>query len=164
MEFTRNEAVAFTGHRNVQFSNEIVLRKCIAATIETVYKNGKKVFITGMAMGFDLIAAEEVLKARKIHDDIRLIGAIPYPEQPVKFSIGWKKRYTDVKEKLDDTVIMSRAYHDRCYQERNVWMISHCSLLIALYDGRKVSGTQFTVNRANKVGVQIINLNDYVNG
>lgn len=162
MEFTKNETVAFTGHRNTRFVSETFLRKLIAAAIETSYNAGKRFFLTGMAMGFDMIAAEEVLNAQKKHPDIRLIGAVPFPGQMDNFNVAWKRRYQRIKAKLNEEHVISPAYHKRCYQERNVWMVSHCSLLIALYDGRNISGTQYTVNRAKKVGVQMVNIYDYI--
>ena len=158
MNFTRTETVAFTGHRNLRFAEEEKLRGFLRATIEKLYQLGKRNFISGLAIGFDLMAAEEVLLAKKRHADILLIGAIPFPEQAARYPFFASVKYKDIRSKLDKEVMVSYAYHTRCYLERDVWMISKSSFLVAYYDGRRHSGTEFTVNRAKKIKLPMVNL------
>ena len=70
----------FTGHRPVKLSlykNEVkpLLRK----TIDNAIADGYVTFITGMAKGTDIWAAEIVLEKKKHNTALHLICAIPHP-------------------------------------------------------------------------------------
>ena len=52
-------------------------------------------FISGMAMGVDIFAAEAVLKLKEKYPQIKLECAIPCETQANKWSEGWRNRYFD---------------------------------------------------------------------
>ena len=56
------KSCAFTGHRELPayFSS-----KKLYTEIEELIKNGIEIFYNGMAIGFDLLSAEQVLKLNK---------------------------------------------------------------------------------------------------
>ena len=74
-------SVTFTGHRHIpiQRCNEVCakLEKAVMAN----YANGVRNFNCGMALGFDLIAAEAVLKVKTQHPDIALTAVVPFRGQ-----------------------------------------------------------------------------------
>ena len=61
---------AFTGHRVLEDKH---LDKALKNEIEGMIKQGVTTFYNGGAIGFDLLAAETVLKLKKKHRDVRLI-------------------------------------------------------------------------------------------
>lgn len=75
----------FTGHRPHKFPfkyNErhpdcIQLKSLLKREIKKAIHEGYKTFISGMAIGVDIWAAEAVLELRKLHPRIRLVAAVP---------------------------------------------------------------------------------------
>ena len=52
----------------------------LAKEITTALRQGKHTFISGMARGSDIYAAELVLEYRAQYPDIHLICALPHPD------------------------------------------------------------------------------------
>ena len=96
MEAKNNLAVAFTGHRKERIlqgngNNLLTLAQIKDAVVEMVtelYGKGYKAYYTGMANGFDMIAAEAVLQVREEYGDIVLIAAVPFRKQPLVVRCG----------------------------------------------------------------------------
>ena len=98
-------------------------------------------FISGMAIGVDLLAAECVIEVRK-SANIKLIGAVPFPSQAGK----WPKPSQDhwaQTGKACDTIhyVSADPYHPSKMQIRNEWMVDHSNYVIAVWDGTKNGGT-----------------------
>ena len=91
METRNNQTVAFTGHRKERIlqrcgNNPLVLTRIKEAVVRQVtelYRQGYKVYYTGMANGFDMAAAEAVLQVREEYGDIMLVAAVPFRKQPL---------------------------------------------------------------------------------
>ena len=65
-EQKRIHRVCFTGHRPEKLTQpENVIVKSLETTIKEAIADGKNVFISGMARGVDIWAAEIVLRLRK---------------------------------------------------------------------------------------------------
>ena len=80
-EELRKHRCCFTGHRpqKLNFTEEEI-KVLLDNAIDKAIEKGYVTFITGMAMGVDIWAAEIVLQKRKSNTDIHLICAIPHPE------------------------------------------------------------------------------------
>ena len=161
---TLNENVAcFTGHRSQKlpwrFDESDV--RCLAmkelAKLEienAILNEGITHFISGMALGFDMIAAELVLELKKLYPNIILECAIPCKGQESKWPILQQKRYHDILKQADKIRCIYSHYEDGCMQERNKYMINNLSLVIALYNGMP-GGTQQTLNYAKEKGLKV---------
>ena len=68
----------------------------LAKEIATALKQGKRTFITGMARGSDIYAAEVVLEYRAQYPDIHLICALPHPNFEEHWSPEWQQRYRKI--------------------------------------------------------------------
>ena len=68
---------AFTGHRLLpeDFDKNLLEEK-----IEGLIQGGANEFLCGMAVGFDLLCAEIVLKLKRKHD-LKLVACIPCESQ-----------------------------------------------------------------------------------
>ncbi len=119
-----------------------------------------RVFYTGMAMGFDIIAAENVaiLKKARPDLDIKLVCVIPFENQCEKFSEYWQKKYNDILNTADEKIVLSENYYSGCYQTRNKYMVDNCDYVLTWYDG-KAGGTRNTLDYAAKCGRHILNIN-----
>jgi uncharacterized phage-like protein YoqJ len=157
-KFCEAATAAFTGHRWYDSSRKHSVRKKIEECVREAYRNGITNFISGMAIGFDLLAAEVVLSLRHECPAITLTAVLPFREQASRFNELNKCRYYKCLSQADDIVILSNDYTAKCYLERDRFMVEHSSLLIACYDGRNRGGTFWTVNFASRTGKNVINI------
>lgn len=153
----KSKTVAFTGHRHIN-TDVSVLKEKLAEVVHQQYNNGYRAFITGGAMGFDLLAAEVVLELQQVFSDIQLLCATPYCGHHLYFKEEDKQRYINIADKATTNILLSAYYYKDCFLHRNDYMLAHCSLLVAYYNQSIRSGTGYTVRRANRNNTPIINL------
>ena len=158
---------AFTGHRPRRLpfgfnENDIrckLLKDNIRSNIMSLIENKEVVnFISGMALGIDMYAAEIVLELKEYYPFITLEAAIPCENQSAKWISSSVKRYNDILKKTDKITILQKEYTPTCMQKRNKYMVDNCDYLIAVYNG-KPGGTRNTLNYAERVGKEVILIN-----
>lgn len=142
---------AFTGHRNVGDDLDI---NALTELVQTLIDKGVDTFLDGMARGFDLIAAQVVVKLKEKNPQIKLIACVPCPNQEKYFSDEDKEIYYSVLEKCDEVKILSERYYKGCMHTRNRFMVDNSSKLIA-YDRAEDGGTVYTVGYAGKRAKEI---------
>lgn len=151
----RKHRVCFTGHRPEKINcSEKKIKAWLEMEIRKSVSNGQNVFISGMARGTDIWAAEVVLKVREEMRNVKLICASPYPNFEDRWSEEWKKRYQSIMEKADYVQFINKEYYPSCFQARNEWMVDRSSKVIAIYNGSS-GGTRNTLMYAKKRGVPI---------
>ena len=116
----RRHRCCFTGHRPERLGmpeTEAIfgLKKEIRAAIA----DGFQTFISGMARGVDLWAAEIVLALRDEGVAVRLICASPYRGFESRWSREWQERYCRVMERADLVRFICPGYSGDCFQRRN---------------------------------------------
>lgn len=146
----------FTGHRLQKLPfrfNEtdprcLKLKKILASEVERLIEE-KSVshFISGMAIGVDMFAAEAVLKLKRKHRGITLEAAVPCDGQDAKWSEPLRKRYHKLLDKCDRTTQTEKQYTADCMHKRNRYMVDSSDHVIAVWDGTP-SGTGVTVRYA----------------
>ena len=109
-------------------------------------------------MGFDMLAAEAVIRLQNKEADVFLEAAIPFPGQPERFSREDKMRYANLLNSADSQVTVSGFYHSGCFHRRNDYMIDNASKLIACWDGKPSGGTYYTCTEAQRRGLSMVNL------
>ena len=88
----RMHRVCFTGHRPEKLTrDEKSVMKDLEKEIRKAVSDGLNVFITGMARGVDIWAAQIVLKLRDEGCNVRLICACPYEGSERSWSQEWQK-------------------------------------------------------------------------
>ena len=146
----------FTGHRPEKLNtSEKEVKAALRKQIDQAVHDGFTVFITGMARGVDLWAAEIVLDLRKRNKEIRLICAIPHDGFDARWSPSWQELYRYVLAEADLTRVISKGYYTGVYQVRNEWMVNHSSRIIAVFNGQP-SGTKNTIDYAHRQGVPVV--------
>lgn len=153
MMLNPRNCVAFTGHRT--YRDEA--REALSRTLEELYARGFRTFLSGMAAGFDLAAAEAVLELRERHPEVRLVAAVPFPEQAARFPAARRRIYEEVLARADGVELLAPAYHPGCYARRNDFLVDHAAVVVAWYDGSP-GGTHYTLERARRRGREIIDL------
>lgn len=155
----RATTAAFTGHRTYDGRADEALRRTIAA----LYDRGIRNFLSGMAVGFDLAAAEAVLDCRAARPGMRLVAVIPFRGQERSFSPADRERYGRIAAAADETAVLAPGYRTGCYAVRNNYLVDHASVLVAWYDGSP-GGTRYTVRRAERRGLELQQLHPAATG
>lgn len=151
-------SVAFTGHRFFSFDRVEEVREKVENEIRLLYSKGFRNFFCGMALGFDMLAAEEVLKLKEELHGILLIAIVPYRGQNERWGISQKIRYQRILDNVDDIIVLSEHYYNGCFLKRNDFMLGHVAALLAYFDRKPKGGTFYTVRNAKRLGLQICNL------
>lgn len=110
-----------------------------------------------MARGFDLAAGECVIGLRDELPEIVLKCIVPFRGVERSFSKNDRERFRTLIEQAEEVVILSEGYHIGAYHARNDFLVENASIIIAYYDGTK-GGTHYTIRRALRRGLRIINL------
>lgn len=165
MQELRPVTCCFTGYRaeKMPFPEDDTaavdaLARALDRTITEASRLGYTRFFTGMSTGFDLWAAEAVLRLKPTLG-IRLLCAVPFDRQADQFPPDWKRKFNDALLRADQVFVLSRAYHPGCFAARNRFMVEASSLVICYYDGCP-GGTRQTIQLAERSGLRIINLAD----
>jgi uncharacterized phage-like protein YoqJ len=114
-------------------------------------------FISGMALGIDMMAAEEVLAFCRMGYPFTLVAALPFSGQARSWSADLRKQYHHLLEQAHHTEVVCPAPSKYAYLMRNDWMTAHASHLIAVWDG-SAGGTAYTVGLAVKKGLPLYNI------
>ena len=151
LRFPTNEekevkSCAFTGHR--ELGEDFSLR-ALKKEIKALIAKGVDTFYNGMAIGFDLAAAEIVIGLKRWNSKLKLIACIPCPNQDKYFSEKDKKRYAKACKKADETVILSDKYTPYCMQARDRYMADRADVLLT-YCKKNTGGTAYTVRYFQK--------------
>ena len=152
----RRHRRCFTGHRPERLGMpELEAIWGLKKEIRTAVADEFQTFISGMARGVDLWAAEIVLALRDEGAAVRLICASPYRGFESRWSREWQERYCRVMERADLVRFICPRYSGDCFQRRNQWMVDHSARVIAVCNGQP-SGTQNTIDYARRCSVPVI--------
>lgn len=66
------------------------------------------------------------------------------------------KLYSLIKEHADEWVELSDEFYKGCDNVRDQYMVDHCDVLLAIWDGNKSGGVWSTIRKAQKAGKKII--------
>lgn len=157
-KYDTNETVAFTGHRLIDPSKVQAVKQELRAKVKALYAKGVRYYLSGMALGFDMLAAEEILSLKTELPCLRLIAIIPFDGQSNRWNYKDQGRYKKILAEADDYIVLSEGFFKGCYLKRNDFMIDHSCGLIAYYDGGYKGGTFYTFKNAKAKGKEIINL------
>ena len=153
----REKRCCFTGHRPEKLNRpEAEIISWLEAEIRKAVDDGFITFISGMARGVDIWAAEIVLRLRDEGFPIHLICASPFEGFERSWNESWRSRYTEVMKRADLVKYVCKNYSRACFQIRNEWMVDRSSRVIAVFNGQP-GGTKNTVvyatNREKEVRV-----------
>lgn len=151
-------SVAFTGHRSIPSGEVDRVSKRVDQSVRIMAAAGVKNFISGMALGFDMLAAEQIVRLKKEGYKIRLIAVVPFRGQHERWKMKDRDRYNELMKKADDVIVLSETYFSSCFFKRNDFMLSHSCSVIAYYNGLPKGGTFYTIRRARMLKMNIINV------
>ncbi len=153
----KENTCCFTGHRIIRAEDKEKLQNDLAKAIADIINKGVTTFVCGGALGFDTLAAKTVLMYKKYNSSLRLILAVPCPEQAEKWNRKDKETYEHIKSFADEIHVISKEYTDECMMQRNRFMVDMSSFCIAYF--RNISGgTLKTIKYAKSNGIEILYL------
>lgn len=151
----RMHRACFTGHRPEKLTrNEKSIKIDLEKEMRQAVADGLNVFITGMARGVDIWAAQIVLQLRGEGHGVRLICACPYDGFESGWSQEWQWQYKEILSAADFVKYICEGYSRSCFQIRNEWMVNHSARVIAVFNGEK-SGTKNTIDYAIRQNVPV---------
>ena len=151
----RLHRVCFTGHRPEKLTiPEREIKILLDKQIRKAISDGYITFLSGMARGVDIWAAETVLAIKDEGNPIHLICCIPYDNFESRWSEDWQDKYHTILQEADIVKYTSHKYYNGCLQTRNVFMVDRSARLIAVYNGEP-GGTRNTIEYAKRKGVEI---------
>lgn len=154
------KSVAFTGHRSERILQVGMLHLYldIVSQVRRLYSLGYRYFLSGMAEGFDLLAAQAVTALKAEYTDIRLIAVVPFRRQSDRYRPENKSLYDRIMKTADETVILREDYRKGCFHHRNDYLIDNSEIVLAYWDKQPYGGTYYTVGKARMMNRNIINL------
>lgn len=161
-------SAAFTGYRpeKLPFGYDYeceaaqITRHALYGIYEKLYLKGYRYFLTGGAMGSDLMAADVIAELKRNYGK-RARGVTSYICLPCHDHVKkWNPKEKEHLEKLLNDgayafYVSDRPYYSGCMQVRNKYMVDTSAVLIAVYDG-KPGGTRNTLEYAQKIRKKII--------
>lgn len=155
---------AFTGHRPKSFPWKydeaapdcVLLKEVLAEQIKMLADRGVTDFLSGMAQGVDIWSSQIVLDLQKKNPALKLHCVLPCKGQESKWTASAQEHYHSILVQANEVVYVGQEYSRDCMLERNRWMVEHSSILLAVYNGARRSGTGATVRYALKQGQEVI--------
>ena len=154
----RSNTCCFTGHRDISAMTYAELNKQLEAVVPRLIERGIRYFVCGGALGFDTLAAVEILRAARFDADIKLILALPCRDQTAKWGEYDKRVYDALLSYADEVIWLAERYYTGCMQKRNRAMVDASACCICYLHSDKRSGTLQTVEYARASGLPVVNV------
>lgn len=160
MEFDYSKTCCFTGHKPEKcIGEEGKIRFRLAMEIQNAIAAGYDTFITGMALGVDTWAAEEVLKIKSEKAGIKLVCAVPFEGVEQNRTTKQQMIFHNILSKADDVSYICPKCSRKSFKVRDEWMVDHAAKVIAVFNGTH-GGTEYTINYAKQNNREIVLIND----
>lgn len=153
MESIRHSSAAFTGHRKYGGEADDELR----LVVQDLYNRGITRFLCGMSWGFDLAAGRCVAELKQEYPYVELVAVEPFEGFRELFSGDAARLYDEVLAAADYRVVVCDNERG-AYMLRNDYLVDNAALVVAWYNNIPRGGTAYTVRRARKCHVEVVNL------
>ena len=153
----REMTCCFTGHRFLPAGELQDIGIWVEQTIRELHRRyGVRFFGAGGALGFDTLAAEKVLQVSERFPDIKLIIVAPCRGQEARWRPKDQERYRSILQSAAKVVYLSEQYYDGCMLDRNRHLVDGSKWCVA-YQTKATGGTAYTVEYAQKCGLELVN-------
>ena len=106
-----------------------------------------------MATGSDIALALTTIYARNVEkiNNLKLHCVLPCKDYNSSHPY-----YKEIKNISDEWIELADEFYKGCDNARDQYMVDHCDVLLAIWDGIKSGGVWSTIRKAQKAGKQII--------
>lgn len=151
--------IGVTGHRAL--ADEARVAQAVRSVLESLRRGADGaaiVVVSPLAEGADRLVARTVLE----DPDTRLIATLPLPPAEYAKDFATPKSRAEFEQLLSqaaETIVMpSESTRPRAYSAVGHWVLDHCDVLMALWDGgpaRGRGGTAEIVAEARRRGIPV---------
>lgn len=155
------KSACFTGHREISENPKKLSQRLYPILEKLVTEENITDFYAGGAVGFDTIAAMNVLRLKTDHPEVKLHLVLPCSneEQTRNWNPTQKYNFKNILARADSVEYTSEHYHSRCMSIRNAKLVENASdCCICYFDPAHRSGTAQTVELSRRKGLKVINL------
>jgi uncharacterized phage-like protein YoqJ len=110
-----------------------------------------------MSWGFDLAAGRIVAEYKATHPYVELIAVEPFEGFRQMFTGEDAACYDALMAAADERIVVSNEKQG-AYMLRNDFLVDNASIVVAWWDNLPTGGTAYTVKRARKSRVEVVNL------
>lgn len=137
--FGRTECAAFTGYRPAKFLAAFPqgdarqrVGELLRPVVAGLYDRGVRLFLSGMAEGFDLWAAAEVLALRDRGrcPDAAVAAVIPFRGQERGYAPASLDEYRFICARAVAVRVLSDRYYPECFYRRNDFLVDNASVVV----------------------------------
>lgn len=153
----KSSTVCFSGHRKIPPEEQSPLIQRLENEVYRLIQEGYTFFAAGGALGFDTLAAQVVLKYRRLFPGIKLILVLPCRSQSKYWTNEDREVYNEIIRQADNVQYASGEYDRGCMFKRNRQLIDMSSVCVC-YLREATGGTAYTVKYAKASGISVINV------
>lgn len=155
----KEAACCFTGHRHLSREEAARVRPLLRREVAHLATDkGVEHFLTGGALGFDTLAAQETLYAKEELPWIRLTLVLPCRGQEARWAPKDRAVYQTLQRQADEVLFLADAYSNGCMHARNRFLVDHSAYCLCYLRDTARGGTAYTVRYAKKRGSEVANL------
>lgn len=159
MKLVREKCCCFTGHRRIPPREGLLLRRRLRAEIARLAEMGVDTFLAGGALGFDTLAAQEVLRVRAEGAlGVHLVLVLPCLGQESLWSQRDAAVYRALLRQADEVIYTGDVYTKGCMFQRNRYLVDHSAYCLCCLMDTGRGGTAYTVKYARDQGLTVVNL------
>lgn len=151
--------VCFTGHRYIARERALELPGLLDKVLVDLIRRGAVTFRAGGAIGFDTMAALKVLELRERYPSVCLELILPCRDQFRYWEETAARTYHYILHHADRHRFLFDTYIEGCMHERDRQLVEGADVCVAYCD-RSRGGTAYTLTRAIRAGLEVINLGD----
>ena len=156
---------AFTGHRpdKLPYLRQAAhaeyrrLSAVLFAICMELYGEGYTHFLSGMALGVDMLAAEVVLKMRRAYPELSLTCVLPCRDQASRWNEADRLRHQAILLQADGIVCLQENYSRAAMLARDRYLVQHSDFVLAVFNGSP-GGTKYTVDCALQAGRRVVRI------
>lgn len=159
MKLIREKCCCFTGHRRIPPRESLLVRRRLRTEIMRLAETGVDTFLAGGALGFDTLAAQEVLRVRaESFPGIHLVLVLPCLGQESLWSERDAAVYRSLLRQADEVIYTGDVYTRGCMFQRNRYLVNHSAHCLCYLMDTGRGGTAYTVKYARDQGLAVVNL------
>ncbi len=151
----RPATCCFTGHRIIPTGDLPMIEEELEQTVRELIARGVSRFLCGGARGFDVLAAQIVLRLKREFPGLELFLILPCRDQARGWSPEEILQYEAVQRRADRVVYIEENYTEGCMHQRNRAMVDSSRYCI-YYKTQSTGGTAYTVDYAAKKGLELL--------
>lgn len=148
---------SFTGHRVIKPEHLKTVEDRLRRAVEYAYSHGCRIFYCGGALGFDTIAAREVIRFCVLHSDAALRLILPCPAQDEMWNTHQRDAYSYILKNAESVEYAADEYDASCMRKRNARLAELGDIVVA-YLYKNASGAAQTVRIAKRLGKPVYNI------